>query len=144
MKYIKLFEGVVENRKITLELKKRLALLLVDYLNFFDLEAELSNVRVYCKLKNNTRGSINLTKSGNIMEIEWSYNDYFREELDILTDWLKEKNTINKPYMTINTSRIKTYMNIRVNEIDEFMNTIRELIDSGEIQLRRNANKYNV
>ena len=148
MKYIKLFEEIeysyskgVERRKKTAELKQRLASLLVEYLNCFDLEAEsYPNGRVGCKFKNNTRGGINLTKSGYIMEIEWSYNDYFREELEILISWLKEQG-LN---ISISSSKIKTYMNLKVDEIDDFMNAIRKLIDSDEIQLMMNVKRYNV
>ena len=142
MKYIKLYENTsVENRKKTLELKKKLSLLLVDYLNCFDLKSELyQNGRIGCKFKSNINGGVSLTKIGIVMEIEWSYNEYFADELDILIDWLKEKNIS----ISMNTSRIKTYMNVRVNEIDEFMNALRELIDSNEIELRLNAKKYNV
>jgi hypothetical protein len=167
MKYLKLFEDTIyskgiENRMKTNELKKKLDLLIIEYLNCFDLGVAGTAPQLYPNgtigfNKNGQNCSIRNTKKNNEIILEWLYNGPLEDELSILIDWFKERDLIDL-YNVIATppdyrktekvvivqTRVKTYMYIKVNQIDVFMNAIRELIDSDEIQLRMNIKKYNI
>jgi hypothetical protein len=138
MRYINTYEGHKEKLALAKENKYKLGKMLVNYmLKFFPSNIEYDNGTVYIEGEH-----IYVFKEKNILLTVWS--DSLELQVRILLEWFRKEGFFGEliRYDQTNHESYRIYFND--DYLDKILESMKNFIDSGEIDFKINIRKYNL